>query len=97
VAVTLVLSVRKFKNRFPEFKETDATQVQRALEDSQDTVDATVWGSRREQGIAYQAAHLLAMAPLGEQAKLKLESRGTIYGQRFAMLQRIVAGTPRVI
>jgi len=93
----LVLSVRKFQNRFPEFKETDAVQVQRALEDSQGTLDATTWGDRLEQGIAYQAAHLLAMSPLGEQAKLSLEKRGTIYGQRFEMLKRIVATTPTVI
>lgn len=97
MAITLVVSVRKFKARFPEFRETDPEVVTAKLEDAQQFVAADVWGDRQAQGIQYQAAHLLAMAPLGEQAKLKKENRGTIYGDQFEQLKRIVANRPTVI
>lgn len=97
MAVELALAVRKFKVRFPEFKESDDDEIRAKLEDAQSLVNANRWGDRRLQGIGYLAAHLLASAPLGEQARLSLEKRGTIYGQHYDNLKRIVVTTPTVI
>jgi hypothetical protein len=63
-----------FVERFPEFAEIDTSypaQVTARLDAAKHFVSASLWGSRYEDGVFYKAAHLLAMSPLGENARLE--------------------------
>ena len=60
-------------------------------------VNSVVWGEKADDGIKLLAAHMLAMAPRGEQARLKAENRNTIYGEQYETLVHQVAFGYRVI
>jgi len=90
-------SVAAFKGEFPEFAATDDPIVAAALVRAEQRVDPIVWGEKTDQGVAYLAAHLLALAPFGQNARLASNSGTSIYHEEFRRLQREVAAGYRVI
>lgn len=93
----MAVSVLQFKAEFPEFANTENALIQSRLTMATARVNSTVWGSRQNDGIKMLAAHLIALSPLGEQAKLKHENRGTIYGDQFEAMKSEVAFGFRVV
>jgi len=93
----VAVTVRQFKTEFPEFAETDNAVVQARLTMATRMVNSSVWGTKADDGVKLYTAHLLAMSPMGEQARLKKENRGTIYGDQFEAMKRSVASGFRVI
>lgn len=82
----MAVTVSSFKARFPEFNNTDSDLVQSALDEALLQVNATVFDSKRDLGIQYLAAHILAVSPFGEPARLSDDSQSTIYYRRFQKL-----------
>lgn len=77
-----------FLQLFPEYNEVNdepmcQPMIDRCLRDAQIFVDAAVWGDRYEAGVFYKAAHLLAMSPFGENARLQGDRTSSVYSVVF--------------
>lgn len=85
--------------QFPEFAGPDATYVQAALDAAALEVPSAIWGAKADQGIYYLAAHKLASAPFGNNAKTTVPASPgvvTTYMLEFRRLQRQVSSGYRV-
>ncbi len=90
------MTLTEFKIQFPEFRSVPdplltATLAASALEHS-----AEVWGTLLDQGIAYLAAHKLALSPYGNTAKLAGANGSSTYYSHWGDLVRKVAQGYRV-
>jgi hypothetical protein len=74
---------------FPEFSATDVNLVDAKLAEAAAEIDQDVWGDRATAGHGYLAAHLLAMSPFGNAAKL-VDKSSTTYEVHYKRLVRTV-------
>lgn len=86
-----------FIERFPEFTETPSTLVDASLADAALMVDADYFGSKADMAIRYYAAHLIAINPLGEMARLDKHGEKTTYLTEFEKVKRSLGAGFRVI
>lgn len=89
----MAVSVSSFLEAFPEFSgERAATDlIQAKIAEASRSVDSRRWGARTDDGVAYLAAHLLAMSPWGQKARLSDGNTGTTtYKGRFDEMRRQV-------
>lgn len=92
------VSVQRFFQAFPEFKNTDTALVQQKLDAAALRVQSATWDNLETQGVMFLAAHLLSVAPEGEQARLKKENRVTTYWLEFERMRKeATLGLGRVI
>ena len=88
---------------YPEFLDViadDPAFVTKKIETATRRVNAEVWDPHglTDDGIRALTAHLIAMSPLGEQAKLDPKDGKTTYEREFDEMVRIVAaGACKVI
>ena len=82
---------------FPEFADIPVADIDFKIADAVGRINAEIWGTLTDQGVKYLACHLLAVSPLGEQAKLETEEGGTVYFQTYERLMKSVASGCRVI
>ena len=85
------------KAEFPEFDELDDAVILPKIADAVLCVNAETWGDRADLGVKYMTAHLLAISPLGEQAKLVAKTGETTYLMTFKKVKATVASGCRVI
>lgn len=81
-----------WRSLFPEFNTAPDQLVQSRLDQAELQIDPAVWGDRAGEGQAYLAAHLLALAPGGQFARLVSKTGETTYGTRYRDLIPMVAG-----
>jgi hypothetical protein len=88
---------------FPAFRNTDRPRVEVKIAEAKRQVDEAVWGELTDDGVGYLAAHLLAIMPGGEHARLIPRNakpvRGealTTYEREYKRLMRQVASGFRV-
>jgi hypothetical protein len=87
VAATLA----QFRNTFSEFRSTEDAEIEAKLVLARLEVNTTVWGPRADAGVLYMAAHKIALAPAGQNAKLKPENAAkTVYLMEFNRMKRAV-------
>lgn len=87
----MAVTADSFRNAFSEFRKTDAEEINAKLRFARLEVNASIWGNRADTGVMYMTAHLLALAPAGQNAKLKPENAGkTVYLQHFDRIKRAV-------
>lgn len=87
----MALDVSSFVARFPEFSDVadvSPDTIEAALSTAQTFCSETRWGSSYEAGVMYKAADLLAMSPMGENARLDKTGKETTYGVVFQSLLR---------
>ncbi len=88
-------TISTFLVSFPEFSDSSAPQlalIQAKLDEAELELDATVWGDRTNSGHGYLTAHLLALSPLGNTAKL-VKGDSTTYWQHYVrLLRKVTAG-----
>lgn len=82
---------------FPEFDELTDPEIDPKIADAALCVNSETWGDRADIGVKYMTAHLLAISPLGEQAKLVAKTGQTTYLMTFEKYKRSVASGCRVI
>lgn len=92
-----ILTRRQFLNQFPEFKDTDSGLVQSKIDDAHRRVDEVVWGGKASMGIAWLAAHLIAMTPIGVNARIGKDKDDTLYRKVFKSMQLEVTSGYRVL
>jgi len=84
-----MINVTSFKVKFPEFGKADVGLIQSALDSASTQIDTTVWGAKADEGLAYLAAHTLALSPMGQNAKLVAkDGETTTYITHYKRLQR---------
>lgn len=83
-----MLDVTGFRNRFPEFSDTDLSLVQACLDAAANEVDPDVFGDRINEAHGLLTAHKLGMSPMGMNARLVLKSGeiSTTYWPQFQQL-----------
>lgn len=87
------MTVVSFLARYPEFSEDRAPTdlVQDALDRAARAVSGEDWGSQLDDARGEYAAHLLAVSPWGQQARLSdPKSEATTYLRQFKKRQRSV-------
>ena len=96
-------STTNFLERFPEFSKTNVSNpslVQDMLDDAALVIDPSTWGPLAGQGHGYLAAHMLALSPFGQQARLVLDGKAgdsTTYQKHYERLMRLVGSGYRVL
>lgn len=83
--------------RFPEFTDTPDTLVTASIADAELMVDRTYFGAKADMAVTYYAAHLVAINPLGEMARLDKHSDKTTYLVAFERVKRSLGAGCRVI
>jgi hypothetical protein len=93
----VALTVDAFVLAFPEFSEVDAPYLQSKIDEAGRQIDPNTWGVRADDGQAYLAAHLLALSPLGNAAKLVAKDGSTTYEKHYKRILTLAAGGFRSI
>lgn len=86
----MAVNATSFKAAFPEFVNTDNDLITSRITMAQVQVNSTVWGDSYDTGIMLMTAHLLAVSPMGEPARLSDNSMSTIYLRTFDKMMRQV-------
>lgn len=79
---------RDFLARFPEFEPASKAMIESAIAEAGRNVDADIFDTKTDDAIRWKAAHLLAISPFGQQARLSSKDGSTTYGKRFTELAR---------
>lgn len=86
-----------FLVRCPEFTDADAALVEAKLAEAERRTPSVVWGDLQDDGIACLAAHLLAISPNGQMARLVNKDGSTTYGTLRDQLASTVGGAYRIV
>ena len=95
------ISRQQFVQTFPEFKNADMSLVVGKLAEAYQQIDPSVWdtgqnGPKSGIGQGYLAAHLLALSPFGQNARMVAKDGKTTYWTHYRNLQRQVCQGFRV-
>lgn len=81
----------RFRNTFSEFQSTADNEIESKLALAKLRINADVWGDKTDAGILYLTAHMVALAPAGQNAKLKPENAAkTVYWVEYKSIMRSV-------
>lgn len=92
----MAVTAAQIKAEFPEFADTADADIDAKIADAVSCVNVDAWGDQTDFGVKYMAAHLLAISPLAECAKLDTDGN-TVYLTIFERKKRTVASGCRVI
>lgn len=93
----MAVTLAKFRNFYDEFRKTDDGTVLAKIRLAEFEVNDTVWGDRADAGVMLMAAHMISMAPSGENAKLVSKDGSTIYLKMFDRTKKsVTSGFARV-
>lgn len=86
----MTLDVATFKTRFPEFGAVDSPLLQAKLDEANRRIDRGLWDAFTQplgdDGQGYLAAHLLALSPFGNAAKMVAKDGTTTYEKHWRRL-----------
>lgn len=90
----MTVDVESFLESFPEFRPAEAALIKPMIAKAVIQVDAAVWGTlKTDLGVELLTAHLLAISPFGQNARLVSKDGSTTYGKRFdAMVKQVTPG-----
>jgi Protein of unknown function (DUF4054) len=77
-----------FKARFPEFARLPDATLNDVIARATKRTNPTVLGEETDEAIGYMAAHLLALSPYGQQARLSEPGKMTTYYQHWLEIAR---------
>lgn len=92
----MTLSRASFLARFPEFEPALLSMVDASLAEAIRNVDSGVFGGKTDDAVGWKCAHLLAISPFGQQARLISKNGSTTYGKYFIELAASVTPGFRV-
>ncbi len=91
----MAVTLAKFRNAFDEFRSTDDGAIEAKLVLARLEVNAGVWGGRADSGVMHMTAHLLSLAPSGQNARLKVTGRTPYLMQYNRMKRAVTSGFAR--
>ncbi len=83
----LKMDLATFRLEFTEFKTIPDGQIQAALDRAEEAVDPVTFGASYDLAHGLRAAHLLAVAPMGQNARLQSDKADTTYNRTFREIQ----------
>jgi hypothetical protein len=86
--------------RYPEFAPAVSAypdMVDACLAEAGECIDATFFAGKTQYAVLALAAHLIAINPLGELARIDKRSDATVYSIQFERLKRMCCAGFRVI
>ena len=86
----MAVTVDSFLTHHPEFRPAEVSLIQAKISDAVLRVDASIWGTKTDNGVRLLAAHTLALSPFGQNAKLVSKEGQTTYGQQYAQARKEV-------
>ncbi len=86
----MTVTLQKFRNAYSEFRKTDDGDVTAKIRLAEFEVNDAVWGDRADAGVMLMTAHMLMMAPAGQNAKLVPKDGKTLYLKMFDRTKRAV-------
>ena len=84
----MAVNFTTFVAAFPAFRRTDREVVEIKIAEAVLQVDAAVWGAKADMGVGYLTAHLLAMMPVGEHARLVPKNAKAVRGEALTTYER---------
>lgn len=92
----MAVSVEQFRQEFPEFVNASEGLLAGKIADATAMLNAAAFGQTHDHAIKYMAAHLVALAPGGEFARLdpnqEQDGARTLYERQYMVIQRGVIG-----
>lgn len=92
----MAVSVAQLKSEFPEFVNTNEGLLAGKIADATAMLNAAAFGEMHDQAIKYMAAHLVALSPSGEFARLdaneEADGARTLYERVYMAIMRGVLG-----
>ena len=92
----MAVSVEQLRGEFPEFVNTNEGLLTGKIADATAMLNASAFGEMHDQAVKYMAAHLVALSPGGEFARLdpNAEEDGarTLYERQYMAIARGVIG-----
>jgi len=86
-----------FRNTFPEFRKTADSEIEAKLAIAKLRVTGSVYGDKTDAATLYLTAHMVALAPAGQNAKLKPENAAkTVYWTEYRSITRGVTFGHRI-
>jgi len=86
-----------FRAAKPEFSDATDPQVETALADAGAYCNADVFGDQHDQAVGLYAAHLLAISPFGQNARLVNKQGDTTYRTQWRRLARVCTPSPQTV
>lgn len=96
-ATPFPLQVSDFLARFPEFGQTDLSLITATLNDAALQVDTNVFTRFSGTYHGYLTAHMLALSPFGQGARLVAKDGTTTYQTHMKRIVQMCAGGFRVL
>lgn len=93
----MAVTLGQFLLRYPEFIPAPQELVLECLAESELLVDRTAYGAKADMAVKAQAAHFIAINPLGELARLDKKGEKTTYSLHFERIKRGIGAGCRVI
>lgn len=93
----MAVTLATFVVQYPEFAATDSALATAKLAEAEQRTDARVFGDDYDAAVYLLTAHLISIAPFGQQARLESNKAETTYLVERKRLSRERAGGPHVI
>lgn len=87
-----MLDLAGFRALYPEFAKASSDLVQSRLDQATNRYDPDVWAERSDEAHGLQTAHLLAISPFGQAARLVSEKGRSTYLVEYERILPEVAG-----
>lgn len=91
-----MVTVEQLRAEFPEFAGADTGLLQGKLADAQAMLHVSAFGEMHDQAVKYMAAHLVALSPNGEFARLDAneepDGARTLYERQYMAVLKGVLG-----
>lgn len=88
----MAVTVASFLLSYPEFtRAPEVIDLESQLAKAVLKVDAEVWGDKTDEGVELTLAHMLALSPFGQNAKLLSKTGESTYGVQLQSLKEQVA------
>ena len=92
----MAVTVEQIRAEFPEFVRTNEGLISAKLADARAMLNETAFGETHDQAVKYMAAHLVALSPGGEFARLdpneQEDGARTLYERQYTAVLRGVMG-----
>lgn len=92
----MAVSAEQLRAEFPEFANTDLGLLNGKIADATAMLSASAFGDQHDQAVKYMAAHLVALSPGGEFARLdpskEEDGARTLYERQYLAVQKGVIG-----
>ncbi len=87
----MAVTLPRFRNTFPEFRKTADSEIESKIAIAKLRITESVWGAKTDAGVLFLSAHMVALAPAGQNAKLKPENAAkTVYWVEYRSILRSV-------